>query len=307
MRIAFMGTPHFSVPLLKSLLDSSHEVVAVYTQPPRPSGRGYHVRKSEVQMLAEEHGIEVHTPYNFKDLLDIKVFQELNLDLAIVVAYGLIVPQSILDAPKYGCVNIHASLLPRWRGAAPIQRAIEAGDPKTGVALMRMEAGLDTGPVYAVSETEIAHKNSAELHDELSLMGADLLRKTIDRLPTMTPTPQDIEGVTYAKKIQKEEGIIDWQDSAEALDRKMRAFTPWPGLSFLYQSEAIRMPQAEFETRAHDFAPGTVIDEHMTIACKEGVVKPLILQRPGKKALPVDEFLRGNPVPQGTVLCGAIN
>lgn len=302
MRIAFMGTPHFSTPILKALLSSSHEIVAVYSQPPRPSGRGYHVRKSEVQMLAEEHGIEVHTPYNFKDPQDIKLFNDLNLDLAIVVAYGLIVPQAILDAPKYGCVNIHASLLPRWRGAAPIQRAIEAGDEATGIALMQMEAGLDTGPVYAVSKTPIDHKTSADLHDELSHMGAALLIEKLDEIPSITPTAQPEEGVTYAKKILKEEGLISFENTAEQLDRKMRAFTPWPGLSFMYQDEAIRLKEATFEMTPHDAEPGTVIDDQLTIACTQGVVKPLILQRPGKKALPIDEFLRGSAIPKGTML-----
>lgn len=307
MRIAFMGTPHFSVPILKALLNSPHDVVAVYSQPPRPSGRGYHVHKSEVQMLAEAHDIEVHTPYNFKDPQDIKVFEDLKLDLAIVVAYGLIVPEAILEAPTYGCVNIHASLLPRWRGAAPIQRAIEAGDEETGIALMRMAAGLDTGPVYATSSIKIDNLNNADLHDRLSHMGAALLLEKLDEIPHMTPTPQAEEGVTYAKKILKEEGLITWEDSVITLDRKMRAFTPWPGLSFKYKDEAIRLKEAEFEARAHEFKPGTVIDEKLTIACTDGVVKPVILQKPGKKAMPLAEFLRGNQVPQGTVLCNAIN
>ena len=297
MRIVFMGTPEFSVPPLLRLHEAGFEIAAVYTQPPRPAHRGMQLQKSAVHLAAEALGIPVRTPEKLKPEADF--LASLQVDAFVVVAYGLILPQIILDIPKLAPLNIHASLLPRWRGAAPIHRAIEAGDSVTGVTIMRMEAGLDTGPMLLRDEIAItADMTTPILHDALSQMGADLIVRALREKPAETIQPQD--GASYAAKIQKEEGRIDWSQPAKAIERRIRAFTPWPGCFFEYQGEVIKILKAECVDLAG--LAGQVMDHQLTIACGQGGLKPLILQRQGKKALPVAEFLSGFQIPQGILL-----
>ena len=242
MRIVFMGTPDFSVPVLEALVTAGHEVVAIYCQPPRPAGRGNKERPSPVQSLAERLGLLVRHPVNFQDPAEIKSFADLNADIAVVVAYGLILPQAVLDAPKLGCLNIHASLLPRWRGAAPIHRAIMAGDTQTGVCIMQMEKGLDTGAVLLCDETDIlASDTTAVLHDRLSDMGANLIVQALDELPNLTAVVQAEEGVTYAAKIDKAEAKIDWSKPATEVDRLIRSLSPFPGAWFEVDGQRVKV------------------------------------------------------------------
>lgn len=306
LRLVFMGTPDFSVPCLQALIDAGHDVVAVYSQPPRPAGRGHKERPSPVHRAAETHGIEVRTPKSLKGSKEQDEFRALKADIAIVVAYGLILPQAILDAPRLGCVNVHASLLPRWRGAAPIQRAIVAGDKETGVTIMQMEAGLDTGPMLARATVPITATTTAqELHDRLSELGAELLVKTLPALAAgaITPEPQPDHGVTYAHKLEKHEGRIDWSRPARELDRLIRGFTPWPGAFFMLNGEQVKLLAAELVEDAPGAQPGTVLDDRLTIACGQGALRIRRLQRPGRKPLDADAFLRGVPLKAGTRLC----
>lgn len=296
-----MGTPDFSVPVLQSLVDAGHEVVAVYCQPPRPAGRGKKERPSPVQVSAERLGLPVRHPLNFIDPDEIKSFEELNADIAVVVAYGLILPQAVLDAPKMGCLNIHASLLPRWRGAAPIHRAIMAGDAKTGVCIMQMEKGLDTGPVLLRDETDIpATDTTSSLHDRLADMGAQLIVRALDRLPDLTPEVQSADGVTYATKIDKAEARINWSKPAAEVDRLIRGLSPFPGAWFEVDGQRVKV----LDSRVADGqgAAGTVLDEILTVACGTGAVQLLRLQRAGKGAMDATDFLRGLPLPKGTQL-----
>ena len=305
LRIAFMGSPAFSVPSLKALVDAGHDVACVYAQPPRPAGRGHKETLCPVHAAANDMGIPVRTPVNLKADEDRQAFADLNLDVAVVVAYGLILPQPVLDAPRLGCVNVHASLLPRWRGAAPIQRAIMAGDEKTGVCIMQMEAGLDTGPVLARAETPIAPNETATtLHDRLSEMGAAAIGTALEDLAAgkIEPEPQPEDGVTYASKLTKDESSLDFSEPAHALERKVRALNPWPGVSFGHDGTRIKVGAAAYEDQTTGKPPGTVLDDRLSIACGEGVLRPMVLQRPGRGMTPVDEFLRGYPIPAGTVL-----
>ncbi|WP_460272648.1 methionyl-tRNA formyltransferase [Celeribacter sp. ULVN23_4] len=298
MRVIFMGSPDFSVPVLEALVDAGHEIACVYCQPPRPAGRGKKDRPTPVQARAEELGLPVRHPLNFKGSSDVAEFEALNADVAVVVAYGLLLPQSILDAPKHGCLNIHASLLPRWRGAAPIHRAILAGDGMTGVCVMQMEAGLDTGPVLLRQETEItAEDTTALLHDRLSEMGADAITVALDALPRLVPEPQAEEGVTYAKKIDKAEAKIDWTRPAVEIDRQIRGLSPFPGAWATLNGERIKFHMS----RAVDAsgAPGEVIGA-FTIACGDGAVEILTAQREGKRAMAVEDILKGLDLPKGS-------
>jgi len=300
LRLAFMGTPDFSVAALESVLQAGHDVVCVYSQPPRRAGRGKKLRKSPVHDYADLKGIEVRHPENFKDEADQQAFKDLNLDVAVVVAYGLILPKSILDAPKYGCLNIHASLLPRWRGAAPIQRAILAGDSETGVTIMQMDVGLDTGDILLVSSLPITSKTNAQmLHDQLSVLGSKMIVEALDGLVcgTLTPRQQPSEGVTYAEKLQKEEGHLIWMEPAEELERKIRAFTPWPGAYFHCGDERIKVLEAEFVPISS--TAGFVIDEQITVGCGVGALRLKVLQRPGKKPLDAKQFLHGHALCPG--------
>lgn len=302
MRVIFMGSPEFSVPVLDALVEAGHEIACVYCQPPRPAGRGKKDRPTPVQARAEELGLPVRHPVNFKDPDDVAAFDALQPDVAVVVAYGLLLPQSILDAPKHGCLNIHASLLPRWRGAAPIHRAILEGDERTGVCIMQMEAGLDTGPVLLRQETEItAEDTTALLHDRLSEMGADAITVALDALGSLTPETQAEEGVTYAKKIDKAEARIDWTRPAADIDRQIRGLSPFPGAWATLNGERIKfhLSRVTEGSGAHAHVPGEVIGE-FTIACGAGAVEILTAQREGKRAMPVEEILKGLELPEGS-------
>lgn len=300
MRIVFMGTPEFAVPTLTALHEAGHEIPAVYCQPPRPAGRGKTERKSPVQKAAEGLGIEVCHPLSLRDLDAQADFLALEPELAVVVAYGLILPTPILEGPARGCLNVHASLLPRWRGAAPIQRAILADDSVTGVTIMRMDEGLDTGPMLATARVPVEDKTSGELHAELAEIGARLLVETIAQLAQLKAEPQPDLGATYAAKIDKSEARIDWAKPAELIEREVRAFAPFPGSWFELDGERIKVLRAR--TIGVNGAEGTVLDNQFTIACGQAAIRPLLVQRAGKPAMPAADFLRGKPVPQGTVL-----
>ncbi len=300
MRVIFMGTPDFAVPALNALVGAGHDVVAVYTQPPRPAGRGKKLSPSPMHIRAEELEILVRHPASLKSAEEQAAFAELGADVAVVAAYGLILPQAILDAPKHGCLNIHGSLLPRWRGAAPIQRAILAGDDETGICIMQMETGLDTGPVRFAAETCIERKTARELTDELSAMGAEMLVNVLADLPAFPATLQTDIGVTYAAKIDKTEARIDFAQSAEAVDRQIRAFNPAPGAWFEYEGERYRILAADII--GGNGKAAVVLDSNLTIACAEGAIRPSIIQRAGKPAMPLSDFLRGNIIPAGTRL-----
>ena len=301
MRLIFMGTPEFSVSVLDQLVSAGHEIACVYSQPPRPAGRGKKPRPSPVQKRAEELGLEVRTPLNFKDEVDRAEFAALNAEAAVVVAYGLILPQAILDAPERGCFNIHASLLPRWRGAAPIQRAIMAGDAETGVCIMQMEAGLDTGPVLLRTETPItATDTAATLHDRLADMGAALMVEALAKIDTLTPESQPDEGMTYAAKIDKAEARIDWSKSSAEVDRLIRGISPFPGAWFQVNGQRVKALLSELVDG--DGSAGTALDDGLTIACGEGAVRLLNVQKAGKGPQPAEVFLLGTKVPTGTTL-----
>ena len=300
MRIAFMGTPDFAVPTLDALVAAGHEVVAAYSQPPRPAGRGKALRPSPVQQRAEALGIEVRTPLSLKDPDAQAAFAGIGLDVAVVAAYGLILPRPILDAPSRGCLNVHASLLPRWRGAAPIQRAILAGDRTTGVTIMRMEEGLDTGPMLAVMGTPIGRKNAGELTAELAALGAEWMVEVLGRLDGIGPRAQDDSKATYAPKIRKEEARLDFGLPALDVDRRIRAFNPVPGAWFEYSGERLRLLAADPVEASGE--PGTVLDERLAIACGEGAIVPTSIQRSGRAPMSGADLLRGFPIPPGTKL-----
>jgi methionyl-tRNA formyltransferase len=301
MKLIFMGTPEFAVPTLNALVEAGHDVVAVYSQPPRPAGRGKGLSPSPVHRRAEELGLPVLTPVSLKGDAEKAEFAAFGADAAIVAAYGLILPKAVLAAPRLGCINVHASILPRWRGAAPIQRAILAGDAATGVTIMQMEAGLDTGPMLAVRETPTAGKTAGQLTEELAHMGADLLLPLLADESLIQPATQPEEGVTYAPKIDKSEARLDFLISAPQLERQVRAFAPAPGAFFEYQGERFRILAAE-PILSGPVSPGTVLDDQLTIACNPGAIRPLIVQRAGKSAMPVKDFLRGFSIPDGTKL-----
>ena len=299
MRIVFMGTPDFSVPTLRALVDAGHEVAAVYTQPPRPAGRGKQERKSPVHLAAEQLRIAVCHPASLRDLDAQADFHAHEAELAVVVAYGLILPKAVLEAPRRGCLNVHASLLPRWRGAAPIQRAILAGDHVTGITIMQMEEGLDTGPMLATARVPIEDKTAGELHDELAEIGAHLLVETVAQLDVLKAYPQP-HGATYAEKIDKSEARLDWDKTAERLEREVRAFSPFPGSWFELDGERIKVLRARII--GVNGATGTVLDDELTIACGNAALRPVTVQRAGKPAMDTAAFLRGCKVPVGTVL-----
>lgn len=304
LRIAFMGTTPFAVAMLDAVHRAGHTIVAVYTQPPRKAGRGHKVQPSPVQRRAEALGLDVRTPVSLRDDEAQSAFQALRADLAVVAAYGLILPRAILEAPRLGCLNVHASLLPRWRGAAPIQRAIEAGDTVTGISLMRMDAGLDTGDVYAMADLPIeADTTGGRLHDALAVLGADRLPDLIAEIETgrATAVPQPAEGVTYAAKIDKTEARIDWSLPALDLERRVRAFEPVPGCWTELEGQRLRVREARAVERP-DGTPGTVLDDHLTIACGQGALRLLRVQRPGREPVDAASFLRGHAVAPGTSL-----
>ena len=301
MKLAFMGTPDFAVPALEAILDAGHEVVCVYTQPPRPAGRGYGVKKSPVHLLAESRGIPVRTPASLrKSPEEQAAFAALGLDAAVVAAYGLILPPAVLSAPRFGCINIHGSLLPRWRGAAPLQRAMLAGDPETGITIMQMDEGLDTGGMLMREATPITSSTTApELHDRLAGIGANLIVRVLARLP-MAAMPQPAEGATYAAKLEKEDGRLDFSKDAETLLRQVNALNPWPGTWFTEHGETIKVLRAEAIEAEHE-APGTLLDDRFTIACGRGAIRLLLVQRAGKAATDGAAFLRGFPLAPGDI------
>ena len=298
MRLVFMGTPDFAVPALTALVAAGHHVVCAYTQPPRPAGRGKQLQPSPVQRKAEELGIAVRHPVSLKNAEAQAEFAALGADVAVVAAYGLILPQAVLDAPKLGCLNIHASLLPRWRGAAPIQRAILAGDAETGVTIMQMEAGLDTGPMLAVARTPVADKTAGELTAELAELGGALMTQVLADLPGHHPLVQPVDGVTYAAKIDKAESRIDWTRKADQVERQVRAFAPGPGAWFELDGERYRVLAAQVVNGAG--VAGITLDEALTIACGNGAIRAELIQRAGRPVMAVKELLRGRAVAQGT-------
>ena len=301
MRTIFMGTPEFAVPTLQALVDAAHEVVCVYTQPPRPGGRrGKELTKTPVHQRASDLGIEVRHPKSLKSAEEQEAFAALKADVAIVAAYGLILPQPILDAPTHGCLNVHASILPRWRGAAPIHRAVMAGDPVTGVTIMQMEAGLDTGPMITFARTPIEDKTTGELTDELAEIGAQLMVGTLIDLTALHPLEQDDKDATYADKIDKAEARIDWNRPAGDVVRHIHGLSPFPGAWFELDETRVKVLRAECVEAAG--SPGEVTDDRLTIACNEGAIRPVELQRAGKPKMNLDTFLRGKSVAKGTRL-----
>ena len=302
MRIVFMGTPDFAVTALARLVDH-HDVAAVYCQPARPAGRGQQARPSPVEIFAAGRNIPVCTPKSLKPKDAQDAFAAWNADVAVVAAYGLILPQAVLDAPKYGCLNIHGSLLPRWRGAAPIQRAIMAGDSQSGVTIMQMDAGLDTGAMLLESAVPISDATTAgELHDALAACGADLILKALDDLAagTLKARPQPADGVTYAAKIDKAEARIDFNRPAKDVLRHINGLSPFPGAWFAHGEERIKVLRAEIASEQGD--PGVVLDDGLAIGCAGGAVRPTTVQRAGRGPAPTDAFLRGYALPKGTVL-----
>ncbi|MBB3891018.1 methionyl-tRNA formyltransferase [Phenylobacterium haematophilum] len=307
MRIAFLGTPDFAVAALAALVEAGHEVACVYSQPPAPRGRGQTLKPSPVHAYAEERGIPVRTPVSMRDPAEIEAFAALNLDAGVVVAFGQILPAAVLDAPKLGCFNLHASLLPRWRGAAPIQRAIMAGDKVTGVEVMQMTEGLDEGPVLASETVRIdALETATTLHDRLAIVGADLLARTMAAVERgeAKATPQAEEGLTYAKKIRPKEARIRWDKPAAEVDRKIRGLSPFPGAWFELPTDKGPVRVKALLSRLEDGqgAPGRVLDDALLISCGEGAVRLLRVQREGKGPQDAEAFLRGAPVAAGTEL-----
>lgn len=302
MRLAFMGSPEFAVPSLAALIDAGHDVVCVYSQPPRPAGRGKKLTPTPVHTYAADRGIEVRHPETLKAQSDKDAFSALDLDAAIVVAYGLILPKAVLAAPRFGCINLHGSLLPRWRGAAPMQRAIMAGDRETGVQTMQMEAGLDTGPVFLTARLPITHEDTAgSIHDQLAELGAELLVETLDALEKggLEPVPQSEDGVTYAHKLGPEDTRIDWSRSGEDIDWQIRGLSPFPGawFEFLQNGQTVRVKvlMSEYEPDISG-PPGHVLDDRLAIGCGTGAVRLIRVQKAGKQACSAEDFLRGNPL-----------
>ena len=300
MRIVFMGTPDFAVPALVALHEAGHEIACVYTQPPRPAGRGKKLRPSPVQVKAEELGFEVRTPKGLRKPEPQAEFAALNADVCVVAAYGLILPQAVLDAPTHGCLNIHASILPRWRGAAPIHRAIMAGDAETGVTIMQMEAGLDTGPMRHIVRTPIERKTTGDLFGELAELGGKAMVEVLANLDAYPPVAQDDAASTHAPKVDKAEARLDWTQSAEALERLVRGLAPFPGAWFELGGERVKLLMAEVVESSGQ--PGQVLDDQLTIACRSGSLRPVTLQRAGKPAMNLEDYLRGRPVEAGTIL-----
>ena len=287
-----MGTPDFSVTALEAVIGAGHEIAAVYCQPPRPAGRGKALRPTPVHKAAEARGLDVRHPVSFKPAEELAAFSALQADVAVVVAYGLILPQGVLDAPKFGCLNIHASLLPRWRGAAPIQRAIMAGDARTGISIMQMDAGLDTGDVLDEAPLAIgADETAGRLHDRLADLGAARIVAVLEDLTERAPVPQPEAGVTYAHKIDKAEARIDWAKPAAQVDRLIRGLSPFPGA--WSEAGGVRIKFLGSTAAEGTGEPGTILDGDLTIACGEGAVRITRAQRPGKAAMETSQFLRG--------------
>ena len=305
LRLVFMGSADFAVPVLGALLEAGHEVAGVYVQPPRPAGRGHKERPVPVHAFAAARGLAVRTPAGLKEGSEHEAFAGLGADAAVVAAYGLILPKPILAAPRLGCLNVHASLLPRWRGAAPIQRAILAGDGETGVTIMRMDEGVDTGPIVIAESVPItAQATAAGLGDTLSRLGGRLIVAALDGLSGdgLRPAPQPADGVTYARRLDRDEGRLDWRRPAADLERAVRALNPWPGTWFRHGGERIKVLAAAVVETPAAAAPGRVVDGRLTVACGSGALRLVRLQRGGRAPAEADAFLRGYPVAAGTRL-----
>jgi methionyl-tRNA formyltransferase len=300
MRIIFMGTPDFAVPTLEALVAAGHDVVAAYSQPPRPAGRGKKLQPSPVHLAADAHGIEVRTPVSLKGADEQEALGKFKADVAVVAAYGLILPQAVLDAPRLGCLNVHGSILPRWRGAAPVQRAILAGDETTGVTIMQMERGLDTGPMLAKVETPVDGKTAGELTEELAGKGAGLMVEVLADIAAYTPVVQPEEGVTYAHKIDKAESRLDFTRGAVDVERQVRAFAPAPGAFFELEGERYRILAAQVVDAQGEV--GVTLDDALTIACGSGAIRPVLIQRAGRPAMDAVSLLRGRAIASGTRL-----
>lgn len=306
LRIVFMGTPEFALHTLLAIASSKHRIVAVYTMPPRPSGRGYRESYSPVYVNAQQFGLPLYTPPNFRNPDDIAALCALNPDVVVVAAYGVILPKAVLEIPKYGCINVHPSKLPRWRGAAPIQRTILAGDSKTSVCIMQMDEGMDTGDILMQRELEVSDSiTTPELYDIAGKEGAQMMVEVLDKIDALNPVKQSSEGVTIAHKISKEDARLDFTKNARLVHAQIRAMTPRPAGFFVLNGEMIKIIAAGYDEKidARLYKPGEVIDDMMTIACGRGVIKPITLQREGRKMIYLDAFLRGFPIPKGTILC----
>jgi methionyl-tRNA formyltransferase len=310
MRVIFMGSPDFALPSLKKLIDSKHDICAVYTQPPKPANRGMKMLKSKIHQLAEENNIKVETPKSLRNKESQYIFQNYKADIAIIVAYGLILPNEILQGTKYGCLNLHPSLLPRWRGAAPLQRQIMAGDKKSAICIMKMDEGLDTGDIYSQYEFEISdNMNVGDLHDFTADKGAEMLISAIDKIEQnegiKNLTPQSSEGVTYANKINKEDEIIDFNKSGEEIINQIRGLSPYPGAFTVFEGKKFKIFEAEFdnieELDDEKYINGQIIDNSFYIKCINGIVKPISIQKEGKKRMNIEDFLRGNNIKVGIV------
>lgn len=303
MKIIFMGTPQFAVPALIAISNSQHQIVKVFTKPPAKSGRGHKIAISKIHELANQLDLPVATPYSLKTQEVVAEIAALDADIIVVAAYGQILPQAVLDICPYGCVNIHPSLLPRWRGAAPIERTIIAGDKETGVCTMQMDAGLDTGNILLCKRIAVSADTTAEqLSDKLAALGAGLLIETLDNIEKIAPIKQTTEGATYASKLTKEESLINWQKSAHEIDCMVRGLNPWPGSFFAYNGEYIRILEAKVADVESGVAAGTIMNDQLYISCGSGILQPCKLQRPGRSVLGVAEFLRGTKILIGTVL-----
>ncbi|HTQ33287.1 MAG TPA: methionyl-tRNA formyltransferase [Stellaceae bacterium] len=301
--LVFMGTPEFAAVILDALIATGHRIKAAYCQPPRPAGRGHRLQPSPVQALAECRGIAVRYPSSLRDPAAQAEFAALRADAAVVAAYGLILPRAVLETPRLGCINVHASLLPRWRGAAPVQRAILEGDAQTGITIMQMDEGLDTGGILLQQAVPITPTTTGGgLTDQLAALGGALIVAALDRLAVgeLHPCPQPETGATYAKKLNRDEARLDWRAPADRLERQVRAFDPWPGSYFLVGDERIRVLTAEVSGEIG--APGAVLDDRLTIACGSGALRPLRVQRAGRAAMETAALLRGFALPPGTVL-----
>ncbi len=305
MKVIFMGTPDIAIPALQAIFNSSHQIVGVYTRPPAKSGRGHKIHLSPVHALSKNLNIPVYCPVTFKDTQEVKILTSLQADVIVVSAYGHILPKSILEACPFGCINIHPSLLPRWRGAAPIERTVQAGDAETGVCIMQMNSGLDTGDILLIEKVSIdSNITTTLLYEKLSKIGGRLIVETLNDYHHITPVRQSEHGIMYAKKLSKEEATIDWSQTAEQIDGMVRAFNPWPGSYFRYNDKLIKILEASivYDHEFDNVPYGTVIDEYLRIKCGNGILQPTKLQRPGRNILILSEFLLGSKVVAGTVL-----
>lgn len=302
-KVIFMGTPVFAVSALDAIHGAGHEIICVYSQPPRPAGRGHKLQPSPVQARAEALGIPVRHPLSLKkDAAAREEFKALKADVAVVAAYGLILPQDVLDAPAFGCINIHASLLPRWRGAAPIQRAILAGDDKSGICIMQMEAGLDTGPVLLKGEVDILPRTTAStLHDDLAAMGGKLIVETLNNLESLKPAPQDDTQATYAKMLTKDDGRIDWRQSAADIERQIRALSGWPGVWCMNKDQRVKIIAAEIIT-GQSGKPGEILSRDMTVACGKDALCLVALQPQDRKMMDGAAYMNGTHMNAGDML-----